>query len=915
LFWLITSKNATGCPIACLGQLRQTQTAAEGGNTAVTDQFRDSHGWVWQSNNKYVVSGSPTASLASVAETAVNDRTVSAFDGTGRVITAQADNGTTLTKTLQTVYGGNQVTTMTLDPAGNVVGTPTAAVTNVLGQQTQQIQYAGTPTVTGSVVSGGSPPVTSASYDAAGNKASVADPAGNTWTYGYDMLGRKIKAVDPDTGTTVTGYDAAGNVTYTTDGAGISDNYVYDALNRKTAEFTGSVTPGSGTQVATWVWDTLKKGLLSSETSVSNGVTYKTGNLGYNSIGVASGTFVQVPSGQPLAGTYRTQYSYSTTGQMLGDNPAAGGGLPADSLTYTYDTFGNPTSESGTDVYASGAVWTPYGEISQIQLGSGPSAAALTYSYDPQTRAVTAVNLSDQQPSPQADNIAYNYNAARQVTQIADTQGPCGSPVQDQCFGYDSLSRLSQAWTSSNACATNPATGGSATVQSPQPYWQSWTFDQLGDILSRTDHAPAGSSSGDTTTTYTYGTSPVHAVTSTSVSKGSTSYGYDGGDTTTLGPQTLTWTPNGKLATAGTTTSPVSYVYDADGNQLIANNNGTTTLYLPGEQLTLSGTTTTGIRYYTFAGKVIAEGDGTTLYWLTGNTQGTMTTAVAAFSQSTVIRRATTPYGTVLNGSGTWPDNRTMLGDPYHTANGLIDIGARKYNPATGLFISVDPILDPASPQTMTGYTYAADDPASSSDPTGLVREPPLGGNSCSSTTPGCPGYTPPQPICYYCYNPNPNPGTGTGSSGAGGGTTGSTSPSSSGCPVVALTCVPNTISPTSQPTASAPRTCVQACIWATPFNNALVGSGATLSWFQVFSRGLHRIGRPAYLARNPWTNGAIGFGRSSTAKDLGRIHRWRHRGPYPRTRRDRAKRGRRGVYRRNRWRIFWQRARIAYRE
>ena len=34
-----------------------------------------------------------------------------------------------------------------------------------------------------------------------------------------------------------------------------------------------------------------------------------------------------------------------------------------------------------------------------------------------------------------------------------------------------------------------------------------------------------------------------------------------------------------------------------------------------------------------------------------------MTTAVAAFSQATVIRRETTPYGTVLNGTGTWPDN------------------------------------------------------------------------------------------------------------------------------------------------------------------------------------------------------------------------------------------------------------------
>ncbi len=711
-----------------LGQLRQTQTAAEGGNTIVTDQFPDSHGLAWQSNNKYVVSGSPSAGLVSVAESAVNDRTVSAFDGSGRVVGEQFYNGTTLKKAVQTVYGGNQTTTIARDPLGNVIGTPSATVMNVLGQQTEQVQYAGTPAVSGSVVSGGSPQVTTMSYDAAGDKTAMADPAGHAWTYSYDLLGRQVKQVDPDTGTSVTGYDAAGNVTYATDGAGVTDNFVYDALNRKTAEYTGSATPGSGTLVATWVWDTLKNGLLTSETSVSNGVTYKTGNLGYDSSGNVSGTYVTVPAGQSLAGTYRTQYSYSTTGLLLSGTPAAGGGLPDDVLTYTYDKFGNPASESGSDVYASGAVWTPYNEISQIQLGSGPSKAALTYSYDNQTRAVTGINLSDQQPSPQVDNTTYSYNADQQVTQEADTQGASGAPVEDQCFSYDGLSRLTQAWTSSNACATNPATGN-GTVSGPEPYWQSWTFDSLGDISTRTDHAPAGSSSGDTTTSYHYSTTgPAHAVSSTSAtntvsgSQGSTSYGYNGaGQTTTLGPQSLTWTPNGQLATAGTASAPASYVYDADGNELAESDNGTVTLYLPGEQLTVSGSTTTGVRYYSFAGQVIGETTGATLYWLAGNTQGSMTTAVAAFSQSTVIRRAMTPYGTMLNGSGTWPDNRAMLGDPYHSSTGLEDIGARKFNPVTGLFISVDPNLDPSEPQTMTGYTYAADNPVTNSDPSGLM--------------------------------------------------------------------------------------------------------------------------------------------------------------------------------------------------
>lgn len=674
-----------------------------------------------------------------------------------------------------------------------MIGTPTATVINALGQQTGQIQYTSPPTVTGSVVTGGGPQGTTMSYDAAGNQTKVTDPAGNAWSYSYDLMNRQVKNVDPDSGTSVTGYDSAGNIAYTTNGAGVTVNYSYDALNRKISEHTGSTTQGSGTLIASWVWDTLKKGRLSSESSVAGGVTYKTGMIGYDSSGNVSGTYVSVPTGQPLAGTYRTQYTYTTTGLMTAQTPAAGGGLPVDSLAYTYDQFGNPTSEKGFDVYVSGAVWTPYNEISQIQLGSGPSSAALTYSYDPQTRNVTGINLSDQQPVPQVDNIAYTYNADRQITQIADTQGGgTGALSEDQCFSYDSLSRLAQGWTSTNGCATDPATGGNGTVGGPQPYWQSWTFDPEGDILTATSHAPAGSSGGDTTATYHYGvTGHAHAVSAISTantasgSQGSTSYGYDGaGDTTALGGQALTWDPNGKLSADGGT---AAYVYNADGNQIMESDTTggvtTTTLYLPGEQISADGTTTTGIRYYTFAGHVIGETTPTTLYWLNGTAQGTMNAAVAAFSQSSpVIRRASTPYGTMLAGTGTWPDNKGFLGDPAPAATGLVDLGARKFDPATDLFLSVDPMLATDSPQTMTGYTYAADDPSTFSDPSGLHLEscPPEGcGNSggtgngtsgCPAWQPGCPGYHAPAPS----GGGNVSNGGGTGGSNGGRPTGGS---------------------------------------------------------------------------------------------------------------------------------------------
>jgi RHS repeat-associated protein len=711
-----------------LGQNLQTQTAAEGGVTTVTSTAYDSHGWVAETDNKYTTTGSPSATLVSEPAGAINDRTLDTYDGDGRMVNQRDYNGTTLTGTVQTVQGGDQVTTIKHDPSGTVIGTPSGKQTNVLGQTTATIQYGGAPTVSpAGVVSGGSPQATSFTYDAAGNQTKITDPSGNVWTYSYDMLGHQVSATDPDTGTTTTTYDNAGNVASTTDANSTMVNFTYDSLSRKTAAYTGSTTQGSGTKVATWVWDTLKKGLLSYKTSITGNGTYQSGNLGYDAEGNVDGTWVTVPSGQPLAGTYETGDTYSTTGQLLAETPASGGGLPVDSLTWTYDQYGNPTSEKGYDTYVNNAIWTPYNDLSQADLGTGNSAAALTRTFDPQTRAITSVNLSDNQPSPQVDNTTYNYNADRQITTITDTQGAAGTAsVETQCFAYDGLSRLTQAWSATDNCAASPATAGNATVNGPQPYWQSWSFDPIGDIISQVDHATAGASTGDTTIGYNYGTAGhAHAVGSVTTTNSvtntpaTTSFGYDSdGNMTSFGGSTATWNYNGTLATIGSTT----YNYDADGNELTQANSTGTTLFLPGEQLTLSGTATTGMRYYTFGGLTIAETTGSALYWTETNPQGTITAEANAFSESSPpVYRTTTPYGSVVANSGALADTRTFLNDYTNPDTGLVDIGARKYDPALGLFISADPNLNPSSPQTMTGYTYAAADPVNNTDPTGKM--------------------------------------------------------------------------------------------------------------------------------------------------------------------------------------------------
>lgn len=69
----------------------------------------------------------------------------------------------------------------------------------------------------------------------------------------------------------------------------------------------------------------------------------------------------------------------------------------------------------------------------------------------------------------------------------------------------------------------------------------------------------------------------------------------------------------------------------------------------------------------------------------------------------------------------TWTDDRGFLDKPTDASTALTIIGAREYDPTTGRFISLDPVLESNSPQQLNGYTYAADNPVTQSDPSGLM--------------------------------------------------------------------------------------------------------------------------------------------------------------------------------------------------
>ena len=201
--------------------------------------------------------------------------------------------------------------------------------------------------------------------------------------------------------------------------------------------------------------------------------------------------------------------------------------------------------------------------------------------------------------------------------------------------------------------------------------------------------------------------------------------------------QTLTYDAEGRTATvatgSGTHTNTSKYLYDAGGNLLeqtsaVDGTDKTRILYLFGgtEQITLnvSAKTWTGLRNITGPdGTTITRSSSGTVTYQVANAQGTATTAIDA-STLAVTRRYYDPYG---NSRGTKPtswvaadENHGYLGQPTDATTGLDLLGARNYDPAQGRFLTPDPIFQSGDPNQMGGYTYAADNPASTSDPTGF---------------------------------------------------------------------------------------------------------------------------------------------------------------------------------------------------
>ncbi|MEW2161056.1 polymorphic toxin-type HINT domain-containing protein [Streptomyces sp. NPDC007189] len=816
-----------------LMRVRQTQTGTPQGGRLVTDTFYDTRGWKSATYNGWWDSATtPNTTVVSAAnlKDEVPNQDYFTYDGLGRTVIDLSEKDNVEVSRTTTVYNGDRTTV--IPPSGGVTK---ATVTDPLGRTTELDEYTSTPTLntptdtfTGTwSVTGGTTQATTYGYDSHGNQNSVT-AGGSTWSSTYDLLGHVIAKHDPDAGSSTLKYDNAGNLLQTTDSRNKTISFTYDALGRKTGEYDAPVTgQAASNELASWVYDNSDNavtgmkyaiGHVTTETAYSGGAAYVTQAKGFNVFGESLGETVTIPSsteGSTLGTSYTFQHTYtSTTGLPFRDIYPAAGGLPSETVGHTYSGFLDlPSGLGSTSGYAQTTAYDAFGRVQQETIGMGSNEAWITNTYDPHTSKLTDQLVTRSTATPtNVDEQAYTYDPAGNITKQTSTRLGSTSSTETQCFQYDKVDRLTQAWTATDSCAATPSSTDSSTVgdalDTKAAYWTSWSLDALGNRTSEVQHSTTGGT--DTTTTYTYNgnlASQPHTLTSTDTTGGSTSSTsatYDSaGNTQTRttpanGTQTFTWDDAARLTgITGGTHGDSHYLYDADGNLLLQKGPSNTILYLPGEQLTLdtSSGTVNGVRYYTLPGGGRAVRTGSTASGSTStytfeipDQHGTAGLSLDSTAQTPTWREFT-PYGAPRGTTVTWTDNRGFLNGPTEASTGLSILGARQYDPTTGRFLSLDPLFEATDPQQMAGYAYAADNPVNQADPTGLCPADlcgvgyPIGGTGTSPSNPtryvDTGPVDPGDPSAGYCHYGSCGHthyiSYGSGSDGGGGSTSSET--------------------------------------------------------------------------------------------------------------------------------------------
>lgn len=625
--------------------------------------------------------GAATTTTTVMENTAQNQTVKTRFDARGRVLelrkpgSNRTDAGTTLTDyytagtgaagcSTKPEWAGLPCLVHTAEATASKPAVKTTGYTMFL-DTTQTVETMGASTRT-----------TDTSYLASGEEDTVTTTAsgltGSTAIAGtktlYDAATGETTATlslnsgGTETGRTSTAYDGWGRVTSYTDGAGAVTTTGYTNTSEPatvttphgTTTYSYDGTDGAGKEE--------RRGKATGMTITGAGTGGSTGTFtaGYDAAGSLTA--------QTMPGGITQTRDYDTTGKLTGlsyNGAVTVNGVPGTGpwITWSrsYDVAGRVVGET-----------TPDG----IALLDNASSFARTYAYDRASRLVT---VQDRTTAPGAvintdpaegavtpcvtRSYAFDLNGNRtgQYSATSGSDGACPATASSgKAWSYDAADRV----------LTGANTAGS------------YTYDAFGrQTLIPAADTPRGTAAGNLTLSY-YDNDAAHTITQAGVT---TSYTLD---------------PEGRRASAvtGTATDTNGYSDDSDSSGWVTETNG--------------GTPATTRYESSLGGDLGVTITGTDIKLSIINPhQDVVSTVTLPASGDAQGLDSWTNYDEYGNQAGTTPAtgpaNYGWVGAKQRATDttGLLLMGARLYNPTTGLFTSVDPVAGGNS----TDYTYPQD--------------------------------------------------------------------------------------------------------------------------------------------------------------------------------------------------------------
>lgn len=745
-----------------LGREVQTQAPAEGGGAVVEDTFYNSRGQISRANSSYPIASNAGTSLfvpASQSQIGASVRAI--YDGAGRQTDLILESlGSERSRVQYEYVGADKVSV--IPPSG---GTRSTSITNPVGDLTRLIEFEDLDP--NSTASG---KTSSYKYDNEGKLIRMTDPSGAVWSWDFDFRGQEIASESPDSGSSTTEYDSAGNIRLTTDERGVSIFHTYDDLNRITAKYDGT-SASTGKLLSSWSYDGLNnKGALTEQASYDGsapgapGAKYSQTIDEFDAAGRPTKQTLVTPSTTPVFGakSRQTTVQYNEVGDIRQQTSPAEGGLAAEILQYSYNSLGRFESLASAGYTYGLATYSSIGELAQLdRFGPSPTVRmSSTFGYDIATGALRKIT--------QAKKVGSAYDIFSDTAYVRDASGQVlskktefGEDSDDQCFDYDSFQNLRDAWTpESGDCADERS---AQSLGGPAPYWNTYTVSRsTGNRVGAT----LRDGNSETTQTYSYATvAKPHAVSSVTSTAGSTTstdtYQYDSAGNTVARPgQALEYDAYGRVTSVTTAAGVQKFVYAPDGSLLIQSDPSGATLLLGDTEIRRTQGVDVATRTYSESGIPLAERTTKTgtsngaLTWLASDDQGTAGMAIDA-STGNETRRFSDPFGVTRGTTAVWNTAHGFLNALTSAFTSLVHLSAREYDPKLGRFLSVDAILNPATPRQNNGYSYAHNNPVTMADPSGNIplgsgdtgvrparpgqeaaKTPPAAGNESSSKAP-----------------------------------------------------------------------------------------------------------------------------------------------------------------------------------